>query len=225
MELSDINKPSIRKSLYDLNQVMKGFAKQFWSIQTDINGAQIIVPDTVTSIPLTRSFAIARFNTPSLQNTLIDTNQFNQALKDICIEPSIENTTVILSNSKKNLDVPVGVTITDIRQDILERLDVMKGSIERDFTTQFTITEDMKEAILSYQVLEVEFPHTSPDRQPINIILSKELLPTLKKADVITLDARWNTYEDKGSPEMATVSIHSSTDYWEFYTIIQILPY
>lgn len=226
MERFDIRTPKYRKALYDLNQLIKGFSKTFWSIGVGDGESQIIVPDASTSTVLDRSFAVAHFDTESLHNSFIDTSQMNEALKQLCVETSMEEKkTVVLTNIDKGIDVPVGIQFKELKSDIETRMKEIQSIAHRPFTTYMTLTDDIKEMILDYQVVEVRFPHTDETRPPINLILSKELLPAIKKAELITLQARWNTVEDLGSPEMATVLITSSTLCWEFYTVVHVLPY
>ncbi len=222
MEVRDlVMPPKRRNAIYDLNQVVKNMYDCYISVD-----GYIFPPyaETVKRSTYVKSLIHHKFDEEFMQCTVLDIDSLSKALKGICMTQTLtDDNEFKLSNEKKELAFNIGKFIDgdayvamnnyEPRRMIMNDMKDIESNTNGWFTKE--IPEDVLCNLIDYKIEEFAL---APG---IHIVLTKELLPAIKKADTVLvhyriMDEKYEIYE---------VILHSLTENWDIYTKHYIVSY
>lgn len=219
--MSELENKSIRDSLYGLAQSCKPFSKTAKSIGLD-NG-QLIIPISETNLH-NGTFIVSKYNNlPFLENTEVTWEHLSKAVKAKMNNIITDNNEFVLYKADDGLLVSKCI---DVSNDDEERIKICQ-SILTDISDGILrhlceIGDNTLKELADYSLEEMSFNLNYPDvakGEIVNIILTKELIPSLKKVDKVDLFIKPLDYN------LWSVVIRSSSEYWSMYSIFTILPF
>lgn len=222
MEVRDlVIPPKKRNAIYDLNQVIKNMYDCYISVDGFIFPPYA---ETVKRPAYTRSLVRHKFDEEFMQCTLLDIDSLSKALKGICMtQTHTDDNEFKLSNDKKKLCFSIGKFIDAdayVRMnEYLPRRMIMNDMKDIESGKNGWATKEIPEAVLCNLIdYKIEEFALAPK---IHMVLTKELLPAIKKADKVLvhyrlMDGKFDIYE---------VILHSLTENWDVYTKHYIVSY
>lgn len=222
MEVRDlVIPPKKRNAIYDLNQVIKNMYDCYISVDGFIFPPYA---ETVKRPAYTRSLVRHKFDEEFMQCTLLDIDSLSKALKGICMtQTHTDDNEFKLSNDKKKLCFSIGKFIDAdayVRMnEYLPRRAIMNDMKDIESGKNGWATKEISEAVLCNLIdYKIEEFALAPK---IHMVLTKELLPAIKKADKVLVHYRLMD----GKFEIYEVILHSLTENWDVYTKHYIVSY
>lgn len=222
MEVCDlVIPPKKRNAIYDLNQVIKNMYDCYISVDGFIFPPYA---ETVKRPAYTRSLVRHKFDEEFMQCTLLDIDSLSKALKGICMtQTHTDDNEFKLSNDKKKLCFSIGKFIDAdayVRMnEYLPRRAIMNDMKDIESGKNGWATKEISEEVLCNLIdYKIEEFALAPK---IHMVLTKELLPAIKKADKVLVHYRLMD----GKFEIYEVILHSLTENWDVYTKHYIVSY
>ena len=216
-----IDSAKVRKDIYDFNQAVKAVYTAYrWH-----DG--MVIPmsmDCIKSSPLfiNSMFIHGRYEHPFpfLEDSVIDPEGLNKALKAKCTDYSIRDNVHYLSAVDKEgklVEESTGTTMTEFQisdmahyPGIVKMYELSKESP----VAEYNLTEDDIATLNDGQVFEKQIDNN------INLIVYKELFPVIKKVDSINI----SLFDKKDLPKnVYCMRIKSNASTWTFYSMHHIL--
>lgn len=222
MEVRDlVIPPKKRNAIYDLNQVIKNMYDCYISVDGFIFPPYV---ETVKRATYMKSLVRHKFDEEFMQCTLLDIDSLSKALKGICMtQTRTDDNEFKLSNDKKQLCFPIGKFVDAeayiALNSYLDHCTIMDSMKDIESGVNGWATKEIPEAVLCNLIdYKIEEFALAPK---LHMVLTKELLPAIKKADKILvhyrlMDGRFDIYE---------VILHSLTENWDVYTKHYIVSY
>lgn len=222
MEVRDlVIPPKKRNAIYDLNQVIKNMYDCYISVDGFIFPPYA---ETVKRPAYTRSLVRHKFDEEFMQCTLLNIDSLSKALKGICMtQTHTDDNEFKLSNDKKKLCFSIGKFIDAdayVRMnEYLPRRAIMNDMKDIESGKNGWATKEISEEVLCNLIdYKIEEFALAPK---IHMVLTKELLPAIKKADKVLVHYRLMD----GKFEIYEVILHSLTENWDVYTKHYIVSY
>lgn len=222
MEVCDlVIPPKKRNAIYDLNQVIKNMYDCYISVDGFIFPPYA---ETVKRPAYTRSLVRHKFDEEFMQCTILDIDSLSKALKGICMtQTHTDDNEFKLSNDKKKLCFSIGKFIDAdayVRMnEYLPRRAIMNDMKDIESGKNGWATKEISEEVLCNLIdYKIEEFALAPK---IHMVLTKELLPAIKKADKVLVHYRLMD----GKFEIYEVILHSLTENWDVYTKHYIVSY
>lgn len=222
MEVRDlVIPPKKRNAIYDLNQVIKNMYDCYISVDGFIFPPYV---ETVKRPAYTKSLVRHKFDEEFMQCTILDIDSLSKALKGICItQTRTDDNEFKLSNDKKKLCFSIGKFIDAdayvAMNDYLPRRTIMNDMKDIESGKNGWATKEIPEEVI-YNLIDYKIEEFALAPR-IHMVLTKELLPAIKKADKVLvhyrlMDGKFDIYE---------VILHSLTENWDVYTKHYIVSY
>ena len=222
MKSKILSNKQYRTDLYDLNQLIKKIFNGYRYINQ--NGYNIILPLTMNSVksrPIyDNSFFIYRNNIYNfLDNSAIDGEVLNNALKDKADSVIIENDKIIFEKKEK---YNIGKKLTDIEiSDSFKHPGFMlyMNVNEDKYISQYKLTNKDIRSLLNYEVLLNIIGYDG--RIEIELVMTKEIFPFIKKASDTYIDIyKYNANTKEKIYELIITSKYNNI--WLFINTIYI---
>ena len=217
--LEKISDTKIRKELYDFNQM----AKNIYNFYLYMDG--VIVPDSLDNIKTLKLFKNSLFvrnaeHYSFMNNCLIDPIMLNKALQDKCYSSKYDGIDSILYGDKSSYTI--GVQLSEFQKEnsklnpgvqLLKKLDI------NNYINEYLLNNQDKESLLNYETISLVIGKFKKD--DIILILTKSLVPALKKANDIVIYSK--PYITQHSSNIFDILIVSKADTWTFYSNHKII--
>lgn len=222
MEVRDlVIPPKKRNAIYDLNQVIKNMYDYYISVDGFIFPPHI---DMVKRSTYVKSLVRHTFDEEFMQCSLLDINSLSKALKGICMTQTLtDDNEFKLSNDTKKMCFPIGKYIDAeayvAMNKYLHLHTIMNDMADIESNANGWATKEIPEEVINNLIdYKIEEFLLAPN---IHMVLTKELLPSIKKADRFLvhyrlMDGKYDIYE---------VILHSLTENWDLYTKHCIVSY
>ena len=216
-----LNDSKNRTFLYDLNQAIKKIFTGYRFIHKE--KTDIILPLTMESVksrPLyDNAFFINNENIDNfIYNSAINGDELNRALKEKAVDVTIDSDIVIEKEEK----YIIGQKLTEVQiEDSLKHkgLNLYLNIEENKYIGSYKLTDIDIEELLNYNVLlnTIEYDN----KVPIDLVMTKELFPFVKKASSIVI--RIYKYNMNTKENIYRLLLESNFhDKWIFYNTIHI---
>lgn len=221
MKSEILSNAKTRTKLYDLNQLIRKVFNGYRYIKLNSNIILPLTMDSVKSRPIyDNAFFIYKEDIfDFLDNTAINGDILNSALKDKADDIIVENNNIILEKKER---YNIGSKLNDFQMnDSLKHKGlVLYNSLEdSDFISNYILSDMDIESILNYNVLLNIIGYD--DKIPIEFVMTKEIFPFIKKATNTTISIYH--YNNKTKEYIYKLLINSKYEsLWEFINIIHI---
>lgn len=210
-----------RTKLYDLNQLIRKVFNGYRYIKLNSNIILPLTMDSVRSRPIyDNAFFIYKEDIfDFLDNTAINGDILNRALKDKADDIIIANNNIILEK-KERYNIGSKLNEFQMNDSLKHKGLVLYNSLEdSDFISNYILSDIDIESILNYNVLLNIIGYD--DKIPIELVMTKEIFPFIKKATSTTISIYH--YNNKTKEHIYKLLINSKYEsLWEFINIIHI---